>query len=95
MADKKVQITITAAIVVGGSIVRPGTSIEVDEVLAKNLLHRDRATLTSVDVDGGKPLSEMSLKELKAEAADLDITEAEGMAKKADVIAAIEAALAE
>lgn len=53
MADKKIALNITSAVVIGGNIIVPSSDeakgIGVDEALAKNLLERGCAELASAD----------------------------------------------
>lgn len=96
MADKQVKIKITSAVGIRGEIKKPGTVITVAEDIAKNLLQRGRAELATkgTDDDGDKDLSDFTVPELKARAAELEIDGADTM-KKAELIDAIEAAEAE
>ena len=97
MADKNIALKITSAVAIGGKIITPGKTIEVDEAVAKNLMQRGKAELSTVKADddgadgGEKPLGKMTLDELKAEAKDLGI-EGAGSMNKAKLIAAIEEA---
>lgn len=91
MADK-VKLMITSAVVIGGLIRGPGTSIEVDDALAKNLLNRGKAELDTREAD--IDLSKQTVPELKEMAEALDVDGFDAM-KKVDLIAAIEAAWTE
>ena len=100
---KKIAVNITAAVSIGGKIIAPSSpeakGLELDEPLAKNLLHRGRAVLATAiaapaddeDEDQDKPLEDMTVDELKKLAKTYSIEGADGM-KKADLIAAIEKA---
>lgn len=57
MAEKKIDIVLTAAVVIEGNITLPKTKVTVDESVAKNLLERGRATLAgkvNPDEDDGE-----------------------------------------
>ena len=43
MAEKTVKVKITSAIAIAGNIKTPGTTVEIGEDLAKNLIGRGRA----------------------------------------------------
>lgn len=94
---KQIKLKVTSAISIDGKIIPAGKSLTVDEPLAKNLLQRGKAELSTVkaDEDGGdggkKPLGKMTVDELKAEAKELGIEGADSM-NKAKLIAAIEEA---
>ena len=94
---KQVEVKITSAVSIGGKIIIPGKTLDLDEPLAKNLLHRGKAELATADESdadgegGDKPLGKMTVAELKAEAKELGIEGADGM-NKAKLIAAIEEA---
>lgn len=108
--SKNIDIILTRATVISGAIVRPGKApITVSEADAKNLMQRERAVLATEENiaaaddgddggddggDGEKRLSEHTVPELKARAAELEIDGADGM-KKAELVAAIEAAEAD
>ncbi len=97
--SKMAELKITSAVVIAGKIVRPDQGNEsivtVDERVAKNLLDRGKAELTTADDDADdKPLDEYTVPQLKALAKDYKIDGADGM-KKAELIAAIEAVEAE
>ena len=53
MPDKKVALNITSAVAIGGKIIVPGSAeaqgVLVDEALAKNLLQRGRAELSTAE----------------------------------------------
>jgi len=94
-----VSIVLTAAVAIDGEVRRPSKKpFMVADALAKNLLHRGRAVLAvGSDDDAGdeeKPLEEMSLAELRAEAKELEIKGVSNMAPDA-LIKAINAALGE
>lgn len=91
MAEKKVELKITSAIVIGGEIKPKDSVVTVPEGLAKNLMARGRAELSTAIEDNleGKTLSELK-----------DIVKASGLGdpenmKKAELIDAIEAAQSE
>ena len=48
---KKIVIALTTAVVIEGEIHKAGEQVEVDEALAKDLLHRGRGTLVEADSD--------------------------------------------
>lgn len=48
---KTIVIALTTAVVISGEIYKAGDQIEVDEALAKDLLHRGRGTLVETDAD--------------------------------------------
>ncbi|WP_298938131.1 Rho termination factor N-terminal domain-containing protein [uncultured Ruegeria sp.] len=87
---KQIKIKITSAVSIGGKIITPGKTLDLDEPLAKNLLQRGKAELSTVNVDD-KQLGKMTVAELKAEAKELGIEGADDM-NKAKLIAAIEEA---
>ena len=95
MAKKTLTIECTSAFVVGGDIVKPGTHLPgVPESEAKSLIRRGKAVLVETEDQEGPALSEMTVAELKDVAEALQIDGFESM-KKADLIAAIEAAEAQ
>ena len=89
--SKQTRIIITAAVAIGGKIIRPGTEVSVDGSLARNLLSRGRAELG--DSGAEENLAALNDKQLKKIAADLGV---EGLGKmdRETLIAEIEAALA-
>ena len=93
MASKEVKLKITSAIAVDGKIVKRGETVVLAEAAAKNLLDRGRAELAEASDDTSE-FAKMKVKELKEYALELDIDGADGM-NKAELVAAIEAALAE
>ena len=96
MPKKQVEITITSAVSIGGKIISPGKTITVDDPTARNLLHREKAKLTSEDDGGAAELSAMTVKALVelVEDEELEIDGADKL-KKPELIAAIVAARAE
>ncbi|MGL4587028.1 MAG: hypothetical protein ACRCVQ_08180 [Acinetobacter ursingii] len=46
---KKILIALTSAVVIAGEIRKAGQEVEVDEALAKDLLHRGRGTLVEAN----------------------------------------------
>lgn len=95
--QKAVTLKLTSAIPLDGEICKAGEFIEVDELLAKNLLHRGKAVLAT-EHDGvftaqgsaeKTNLSKLTLEQLRAEAVERKIEGADKMAKAA-LIAAIE-----
>ncbi|MDI3237519.1 hypothetical protein QK338_05235 [Acinetobacter ursingii] len=46
---KTIVIALTTAVVIAGEIHKAGEQVEVDEALAKDLLHRGRGTLVEAD----------------------------------------------
>lgn len=48
---KTIVIALTTAVVISGEIYKAGDQVEVDEALAKDLLHRGRGTLVEADSD--------------------------------------------
>jgi|GEM_PF-1457178 len=92
MAEKTVKVKITSAIAIAGKIKTPGTTVEIGEDLAKNLIGRGRAELAkgkSAKAEGD--LGKMKVADLKDIAADLEIDGYDGM-NQAKLIAAIEEA---
>lgn len=99
MANKQIDIVLTAAIAIGGKIQRPGAELTVAEDFAKSLLERGKAKLAESEGDGDgddddTPLDAHNLTELREIAKEYEIDGAESM-KKPALIAAIEAAEAE
>lgn len=73
---KDVALKITVAVVIDGKIVRPGETINVDDRLARNLLQRGRAVLSTDDKPKAEPKPEPKADEPKAKAADKPKAEA-------------------
>ncbi|MDH0008385.1 hypothetical protein N5J48_12345 [Acinetobacter ursingii] len=48
---RKILIALTSAVVIAGEIRKAGQEVEVDEALAKDLLHRGRGTLVEADLN--------------------------------------------
>ena len=92
MAEKTVKVKITSAIAIAGKIKTPGTTVEIGEDLAKNLINRGRAELAkgkTAKAEGD--LGKMKVADLKIIAAELEIDGYDGM-NQAKLIAAIEEA---
>ncbi|KAJ31014.1 Rho termination factor N-terminal domain-containing protein [Sulfitobacter pontiacus] len=90
MAEKTVKVKITSAIAIAGNIKTPGTTVEIGEDLAKNLINRGRAELAkgkAAKTEGD--LGKMKVADLKVVAAELEIDGYDGM-NQAKLIAAIE-----
>ena len=53
---KSIVLKLATAIAIDGDVVRAGSLVEVDEAIAKNMLHRGKAELATaedgVDLDG-------------------------------------------
>jgi len=94
---KQIEIKLTSAVVIDGVIASPGKRVTVEEAIAKNLMQRGKAELSTVtgddeDAEGGdKPFGKMNMAELKDLAKELGIEGADGL-NKAKLIAAIEEA---
>ena len=92
MAEKTVKVKITSAIAIAGKIKTPGTTVEIGEDLAKNLINRGRAELAKGKAaKAGGDLGKMKVADLKVIAAELEIDGYDGM-NQAKLIAAIEEA---
>lgn len=93
---KKIEIKITSAVVLDGEIVTPKSKVRVDAKIARNLVARGKAEElgAGAEEDGEKPLDEHTVPELKEIAKEYGVEGADKM-KRADLIAAIEAAEAE
>ncbi|WP_320179655.1 Rho termination factor N-terminal domain-containing protein [Roseovarius pacificus] len=93
---KKIEIKITSAVVLDGEIVKPKSKVRVDAKIARNLVARGKAEEldSGAGEDGEKPLDEHTVPELKEIAKEYGVEGADKM-KRADLIAAIEAAEAE
>ncbi|WP_299144112.1 Rho termination factor N-terminal domain-containing protein [uncultured Tateyamaria sp.] len=87
---KQITLKITSAVSIGGKIIGPNKTVTLDEPLAKNLLHRGRAVVFTIDEDE-KPIGKMTAAELKAVAQGLNIEGADAM-NKADLLEAIQKA---
>ncbi|WP_171178649.1 Rho termination factor N-terminal domain-containing protein [Ruegeria sp. HKCCD8929] len=99
MANKQIDIVLTAAIAIGGKIQRPGAELTVAEDFARSLLERGKAKLATGEGDGDgddedKPLDAHTVAELREIAKEYEIVGADKM-KKPALIEAIEAAEAE
>lgn len=91
--QKTVDLECTSAFMAGGKLIRPKKIVR-DMPLedAQGLIRRGKAKLIGKPNDEDeKSLSDMTVAELKEEAADLGIEGIDGM-KKADLVAAIEKA---
>lgn len=94
-----VDIKCTSAFMAAGKMITPGKIVRgVPEAEARSLAHRGKAIIVAdgPDADDAEApaLNELSVEELKAAAKEYEVEGAEKM-KKADLIAAIEAAEAQ
>ena len=92
MAEKTVKVKITSAIAIAGKIKTPGTTVEIGEDLAKNLINRGNSELAkgkAAKAEGD--LGKMKVADLKVIAAELEVDGYDGM-NQAKLIAAIEEA---
>ena len=89
--SRQTRILITAAVAIGGKIIRPGAEVCVGDTVARNLLSRGRAELSNDAVE--ENLAALNDKQLKKMAGDLGI-EGVGKLDRETLIAEIEAALA-
>lgn len=93
---KTVDIKCTSAFMAAGKMITPGKTVRgVPEAEAKSLARRGKATMVAAGADAddaqAPALNELSVDELKTTAKEYEIEGADKM-KKAELIAAIEAA---
>lgn len=95
---KSYVLKLTSAVAIDGQISRAGSLIEVSEAEAKNLLHRGKAVLATIedgvdqheDEDQGEDLGKLNKTQLLDLAKEQGVEVADGMTK-AQIIEAIQA----
>lgn len=95
---KSYVLKLTSAVAIDGAIMRAGGLVEVSEAEAKNLLHRGKAVLATIedgvdqqeDEDQGEDLSKLNKADALALAKERGVEVPDGMTK-AQIIEAIQA----
>lgn len=98
---KKYTLKLTAAVVVAGAIARAGSTVDLAEADAKDLLRRGKATLVDgIDAPADRDAEAVDLHKLNKDqlvdvAQQLGLVSVTGSMTKAEIMEAIEAAAAD